>query len=256
MEKRRQEWINKIDTKVVGKWLSSKSYLEHRFAGIDCETDNVTDVYFQVWEDIQRVTGISKSGNNPSFLACFILTYSFYADHNNIIEALRECANEWRRIKYVSEDVNYETYCACTKPIHQIFYIFNIRNGNILMIGSDCIEKFAHEEVIEILKEIKKQIARARAIKQEQEEEQAQLFLIEQTQALKRAHVQAQEIARARALARAEEDEEYLIYRIQENHKPSQKVLTLNEQIQGAINNEIEINNKFKQSEAYILYIK
>lgn len=66
----------------------------------------------------------------------------YYSESDNIEDAI----NEWNLYK-VSDANDVSSICICSHDIHHEYYVRHQTNGNILRIGSECINKFMGEDV-------------------------------------------------------------------------------------------------------------
>lgn len=105
------------------------------------------------------VNGISKIsqlyvneqvGTMPDKFRAVIMNYSFPSiSFNNVCNNVdfnmiySNCINQWRL--YISTSgVDYgANSCCCSHEIMLLYYVYNIHNQNILLVGSDCVKKFS-----------------------------------------------------------------------------------------------------------------
>ena len=71
------------------------------------------------------------------------------------------CINEWKFSHYSKANPGDGIICICGKEIQNLYYIENTINNNLLMVGSNCIEKFMRNNINNInsvIKQIKKDL--------------------------------------------------------------------------------------------------
>lgn len=86
-------------------------------------------------EKIISIWNKTKKKSKPELLKAVLFTYSEDKSDDNF--------NEWStyRVK-TDEDDDEETFCCCSHTIHDLYFIKNKVNDNVLRVGSECIHKF------------------------------------------------------------------------------------------------------------------
>jgi hypothetical protein len=57
-------------------------------------------------------------------------------------QGINDALDEWESMDEVVDLGGEEQYCCCSKKIRQPYYVQNRENGNILVIGKECVKKF------------------------------------------------------------------------------------------------------------------
>ncbi len=84
---------------------------------------------------------------------------------NNSFDKSKNCIGEWYRLNHEYNYLN-DHECICTKKhIKHIFTIKNKINDNILIVGSDCIEKYFSDIYLNILQEQENLINKLKILK-------------------------------------------------------------------------------------------
>lgn len=87
----------------------------------------------------------------------FQLVIIFFSSYGNssmdLDEAFNRAIEEYRMFIKLEPD-GREHYCSCSHPINQLYYIINNTNGNILVVGSECIKKLCPEEFQDSMKSL------------------------------------------------------------------------------------------------------
>lgn len=65
---------------------------------------------------------------------------------NQIDQVFRSKLVEWKLLAITSDDDNTEHHCCCGQDSKEFYYMENRHNGNILMIGNECLVHFSLEE--------------------------------------------------------------------------------------------------------------
>lgn len=60
---------------------------------------------------------------------------------NSVAQNYYEACHEWVVVSYDIADDDEECECICTHPIKQLISIRNLKNGNEVIVGSDCVQK-------------------------------------------------------------------------------------------------------------------
>jgi thymidine kinase len=66
---------------------------------------------------------------------------------SNQCTTFQELGQQWTILNENEETGDTDGYCVCGHQIHEIHFVKNIHNGNILQIGSECIHKFEDEQL-------------------------------------------------------------------------------------------------------------
>lgn len=66
-----------------------------------------------------------------------------------------EAVQEWRLDHIEMNETEDIKRCLCNKPINELYYIHNINNDNISLVGSICVKKFMKDYNPELMDDIK-----------------------------------------------------------------------------------------------------
>lgn len=92
------------------------------------------------------INDVHKKNNCVGYENKFENTLSYYSNDKNNYK------NEWVPFAYKINNFN-KIKCICSKDnLKRIYYIQNLYNGNILIVGSDCIKKFCGDSLIQFIK--------------------------------------------------------------------------------------------------------
>ncbi|CAH6419792.1 Hypothetical protein HVR_LOCUS872 [uncultured virus] len=134
----------------INTWINSTKFLKYKNYRINCHThkcertidskDNAIiecsdDLIRGIYEDLQELT--SERGMPIRFMAVMIA----FSESLNVEDAF----GEWEMSEIKS---NTNTDCICSHWIEQNLFVRNINNGNILVIGNECIKKFPFDNVV------------------------------------------------------------------------------------------------------------
>lgn len=74
----------------------------------------------------------------------FELVLVHYSEDNTFDKALEE----WQNVYAGGDDYQGQTFCICSHPITNLYYIRNSLNDNVLRVGSECIGKVNFSEEV------------------------------------------------------------------------------------------------------------
>lgn len=72
----------------------------------------------------------------------FELIITFFSDRSQTSN-FKDYLNQWKLVVYSPSLGDVKHHCCCSHEIMRLFYFLNTINHSILLIGSDCINKFA-----------------------------------------------------------------------------------------------------------------
>jgi len=131
--------------------------------------------YEQLLEELYIQEGISTKhqGSMPLKFMTAIMRYSTLrltpskCQEEELNDKYQQAILEYSLLKSTTsgidneEDLN-EHYCCCSHPIHELYYVINKYNGNILLIGNDCINKFCPDNLQNMAHKLKKSLRRCK----------------------------------------------------------------------------------------------
>lgn len=103
--------------------------------------DHGTELIAQVYlmEHVQskpdRFAAVLMHFSSPS------VSYESVRYQNDYAATYDRCLSQWRVHSIISGDFGFK--CCCSQDIEHLHYVRNTDNGNILLVGSSCINKFA-----------------------------------------------------------------------------------------------------------------
>jgi len=98
---------------------------------IDMQNSIYDSVVMELWEQF----GVKSL---PERFLLVLTTYS-------VSKLLADAITEWS-MYYVSDSQQVSSFCICSHTISSEYFVRNEHNGNILRIGSECINKFMNDE--------------------------------------------------------------------------------------------------------------
>ena len=63
--------------------------------------------------------------------------------NDNFQDVIIFCLNQWKMLSSAGGSNGERCHCCCSQHIENLNFYENVLNGNVLMIGSDCVKKFA-----------------------------------------------------------------------------------------------------------------
>lgn len=109
------------------------------------------------WVNLENNFGYKKKSERFSYILYL------YSNHNNIDQGWlpkgEEYIQQWKVVKNPPKDPinNIGLKCICSQNIEHLYFIENQLNGNVLMVGSNCICKFGTDEMIETVQSLARQ---------------------------------------------------------------------------------------------------
>lgn len=92
-------------------------------------------------EEIYNQTGVSKKQER------FQIIIQCYSTDQSL--PLDQCLSEWYIIhaRKTSQSENFKPRCCCSQDIERLYFVQNSLNGNILLVGGECIKKFGSDSL-------------------------------------------------------------------------------------------------------------
>lgn len=132
----------------MDQWINSVTFNKFKEYGIDCinntihlkkdEVGPVSDLTIEMLFNRIHEAFLAMTGEK-SMCSKFMGVLMVFSESTNEMEALRE----WQ-MGIIGLDIYNK--CICSHPISNNHYIRNTKNGNSLVVGSDCILKFSFDE--------------------------------------------------------------------------------------------------------------
>lgn len=74
------------------------------------------------------------------------LTFISRLIENSESDTYEEALKEWSFVYLGHSDLEQGYRCLCTKPIANLYHMYNETNGNEIIIGCECVQKFGSDD--------------------------------------------------------------------------------------------------------------